>query len=91
MVAVFVLCVIATGVLVGLAESYIHADMHNRSQDGASVIGAIFIPLLVLNTFLFVLKVYLLATSPAYMERDTFVWRFMKEYALIHALYATFS
>ena len=47
--------------------------------------------MLVLDAFLFALKVYLLATSPAYMERDKFVWRFMKEYALIHAPYAAFS
>ena len=91
MVTAYVLCTTATGVLIGLSENYIHADLKNQSQDGASVIGALYIPLLVLNTFLFVLKIYLLATSPAYMERDTFIWRFMKEYALIHALYITFS
>ena len=77
--------------LIGLSENYIHADLKNQSQDGASVISALYTPLLVLNIILFVLKVYLLATSPAYMERDTFVWRFVKEYASIHTLYTTFS
>jgi len=79
-------------VLVGFTESYTYAYMHGGSmQGGASVIAALYIPLLVLDVFLFALKVYLLATSPAYMNRDKFLLRFMKEYALIQALCATFS
>ncbi|KAG6328270.1 hypothetical protein ID866_10820 [Astraeus odoratus] len=32
------------------------------------------------HTIFFALKAYLFATNPAYMRRDTFSWRFMKEY-----------
>jgi len=78
-------------VLIGLSESYIYTGIRNQNpENGAFVIAALYIPFLVLDTFLFALKVYLLATSPAYMERDRFVWRFLKEYVLIYTLYATF-
>lgn len=92
-VSAYVSCTIATCVVIGLSEKYIYADTHSTTvnQDGASVIAAIYIPFLVLDIFLFVLKVYMLATSPAYMKRDTFVSRFMKEYALIYTSCATLS
>ncbi|KIM59416.1 hypothetical protein SCLCIDRAFT_1217763 [Scleroderma citrinum Foug A] len=87
-VSAYVSCTIATCVVIGLSEKYIYADTHSTTvnQDGASVIAAIYIPFLVLDIFLFVLKVYMLATSPAYMKRDTFVSRFMKEGMVMFAV-----
>lgn len=93
----YVLCTIATCVLIGISESYVYTDIRKGGirilniYDGASVMTATFVPSLVLHIFLFMLKVYLLATVPAYMRTDTVFWRFIKEYVLIHRLNVTCS
>ncbi|KAL4064607.1 hypothetical protein J3A83DRAFT_641001 [Scleroderma citrinum] len=88
-VSTFILCTTATCVLVGLVWRYISAPQtldNLNKMIYIPVIPSIYSPSLALYTLLFGFKGYLLATSPAYMNKDTFIRRFMNEGMIIYAL-----
>ncbi|KAG8216456.1 hypothetical protein J3R82DRAFT_6563 [Butyriboletus roseoflavus] len=71
---------LATVVLSGILWSYVRAGI---LQGGMPVRESgmvwIYVPSLALHSFVFGLKVYRFTMSPNYLQRNTFLWRFLKE------------
>ncbi|KAG9311743.1 hypothetical protein JVU11DRAFT_7986 [Chiua virens] len=72
-------CTVA--ILSGFLWYFVQAEIpQGPTEPGRkTVIAWLYVPSLMLHSLLFGLKVYRFVTSPKYMQRDTFLWRFLTE------------
>ncbi|KAH0834819.1 hypothetical protein J3R83DRAFT_10428 [Lanmaoa asiatica] len=82
-VSAFIANTLATAVLSGVLWPYMLAGLTGSARKSAVV--WLYVPSLLFHSFLFALKVYRFLTSPKYLQRDTLLWRFLKEGMVMYA------
>ncbi|KAF9226340.1 hypothetical protein BS17DRAFT_698543 [Gyrodon lividus] len=82
----FATSTIATVLLAGFLWKYVKGELSQGGTPGVptSVVAWIYAPALAIHSILFLLKVYRFVTSPACLQRNTLLWRFVKEHTKLH-------
>lgn len=77
----YIACTLATALLSAFLWSYVRAGVPQAGTEirRTSVMVWLYVPSLLLHSFLFALKAYRFVTSPKYLQRDTLLWRLLKE------------
>lgn len=80
-IVAYIACTLATALLSGFLWPSVQAGVPRGGSEVArtSTMVWIYVPSLSLHSFLFALKVYRFVMSPNYLQRNTFLWRFLKE------------
>ncbi|KAH0834822.1 hypothetical protein J3R83DRAFT_10431 [Lanmaoa asiatica] len=82
-VGAFIANTLATAALSGILWPYMRDGVTEGARRSAMV--WLYVPSLLFHSFLFVLKIYRFLTSPEHLQRDTLLWRFLKEGMVMYA------
>ncbi|KAI9460759.1 hypothetical protein HD554DRAFT_2028475, partial [Boletus coccyginus] len=82
----YIVCTLATLVLSGVLWPDLRVEITGTEPGPRiSIIAWLFVPSLFFHSLSFGLKIHRFVTSPKYLRRDTFLWRFLKEGMAMYA------